>query len=80
MRTRAIFINTPHNPTGAVTDRKTLEAYTAVAEKHNLLLISDEAYEHVIFDGEKHTSIGSLPAAQQRNSSLGFCNKIICKD
>ena len=74
-RTRAIFINTPHNPTGAVVDRPTLEAIAAVAEKHNLLLVSDEAYEHVIFDGEKHTSIGSLPAAQGRTISLYSMSK-----
>jgi len=74
-RTRAIFINTPHNPTGAVADRKTLEAIAAVAEKHNLVLVSDEAYEHVIFDGEKHTSIGSLPAAQGRTITLYSMSK-----
>ncbi len=74
-RTRAIFINTPHNPTGAVADRSTLEAIAAVAEKHNLLLVSDEAYEHVIFDGEKHTSIGSLPPAQGRTISLYSMSK-----
>ncbi len=74
-RTRAIFINTPHNPTGAVADRKTLEGIASIAEKHNLLLVSDEAYEHVIFDGEKHTSIGSLPAAQGRTISLFSMSK-----
>lgn len=65
-RTRGIFINTPHNPTGAVASRATLEAIAALAEKHNLWIVSDEAYEHVIFDGHQHLSIGSLPAAQKR--------------
>lgn len=65
-RTRAIFVNTPHNPTGAVSSRATLEGIAALAEKHNLMLVSDEAYEHVIFDGQKHVSLGSLPAAQGR--------------
>jgi aspartate aminotransferase len=74
-RTRAIFANTPHNPTGAVADRETLEAIAAIAEKHNLLLVSDEAYEHVIFDGKKHTSLGSIPAAQGRTVSVFSMSK-----
>jgi aspartate aminotransferase len=74
-RTRAIFVNTPHNPTGAVAEKSTLEAIAAIAEKHNLMLISDEAYEHVIFDGRKHTSLGSLPAAQDRTVTLFSMSK-----
>jgi aspartate aminotransferase len=74
-RTRAIFVNTPHNPTGAVAKRETLEAIAALAEKHNLLLVSDEAYEHVIFDGEQHVSLGSLPAAQERTVSVFSMSK-----
>ncbi len=65
-RTRGIFINTPHNPTGAVADRETLEAIAALADQYNLWIVSDEAYEHVIFDGKQHLSIGSLPAARDR--------------
>ncbi|HUH98830.1 MAG TPA: pyridoxal phosphate-dependent aminotransferase [Anaerolineales bacterium] len=74
-KTRAIFVNTPHNPTGAVVHRATLEAIAALAEKHNLLLVSDEAYEHVIFDGQKHVSLGSLPAAQNRTISVFSLSK-----
>ena len=69
-RTRAIFVNTPHNPTGMVVRRGTLEEIAAIAEKHNLLLVSDEAYEHVIFDGEEHVSLGSLPAARGRTITV----------
>lgn len=65
-RTRGIFINTPHNPTGAVASRATMAAIAALAEQHNLWIVSDEAYEHVIFDGKQHVSIGALPAAQDR--------------
>lgn len=74
-RTRAIFVNTPHNPTGAVAQESTLEAIAAIAEKHNLTLVSDEAYEHVIFDGREHTSLGSLPAARDRTVSLFSMSK-----
>ncbi|MCI0553906.1 MAG: pyridoxal phosphate-dependent aminotransferase [Anaerolineae bacterium] len=74
-RTRAIFLNTPHNPTGAVTSPETLNAIAEIAEKHNLMLISDEAYEHVIYDGSRHVSIGSLPAAQNRTVSVFTMSK-----
>jgi aspartate aminotransferase len=74
-RTVAIVVNTPHNPTGAVLDRQTLIAILHVAERHNLKIISDEAYEHVIYDGLKHVSIGSLPGAEERVISLFSCSK-----
>jgi len=74
-QTRAIFLNSPHNPTGAVTSSETLNAIAEIAEKHNLLLVSDEAYEHVVYDGFKHVSIGSLPAAQNRTISVYTMSK-----
>jgi aspartate aminotransferase len=74
-RTRAIFVNTPHNPTGAVLRHQTVEAIAAIAEKHNLTLVSDEAYEHVIFDGEQHVSIGAFPAAQGRAITVHSLSK-----
>lgn len=58
-KTRVIFINTPHNPTGAVFTKKDLEEILDLAEKHDLYIVSDEAYEHVIY-GEKHYSIAGL--------------------
>lgn len=74
-RTRAIFINTPHNPTGAVLSRQRLQEIVALAEKYNLFLVSDEAYEHVLFDEETHTSIGSLPGAAERTFSVFSMSK-----
>ena len=74
-RTRAIFVNTPHNPVGAVASGDVLEAIAALAEKHDLVLISDEAYEHVLYDGMKHVSVGSLPAAQNRTISVYSMSK-----
>jgi aspartate aminotransferase len=68
--TRAIFVNTPQNPIGVVASRATLEAIARIAEKHNLLLVSDEAYEHVLYDGAEHVSLGSLPGAQDRTVSV----------
>jgi aspartate aminotransferase len=59
-RTRAIVINTPHNPTGLIVDREGLAAILQVAEKHGLWVISDEAYEHVLYDGHRHVSAASF--------------------
>lgn len=73
--TRAIFVNTPQNPIGVVADRGTLEAIADLAEKHDLYLVSDEAYEHVIFDGREHVSLGSLRAAQDRTISVYSLSK-----
>jgi aspartate aminotransferase len=74
-KTHAIFVNTPHNPTGAVASRETLSAIAVLAEQHDLTLISDEAYEHVIFDGQQHVSLGSLPGAQDRTISIFSLSK-----
>ena len=58
--TRAIFINTPHNPTGAVLDRSTLEALVAIARERDLWIVSDEAYEDVLYEPYSHTSVASI--------------------
>ena len=59
-RTRAIFVNTPHNPTGAVLSRATLQALLDIARANKLWIVSDEAYEDVLFEPATHVSIGSL--------------------
>ncbi len=59
-RTRAIIVNSPCNPTGATYDRATLEEIASVAVRHNLLVISDEIYEKILYDGAAHISIASL--------------------
>ena len=59
-RTKAIIVNSPCNPTGATYDRKTLEGIAAVALRHNLVIISDEIYEKVLYDGVEHISIATL--------------------
>jgi len=59
-RTRMLFINSPSNPTGAVYSRGELEAIVSVAMKHGLYLLSDEIYEHLVYDGVKPTCIASL--------------------
>ncbi|HEU4720719.1 MAG TPA: aminotransferase class I/II-fold pyridoxal phosphate-dependent enzyme [Gemmatimonadaceae bacterium] len=59
-RTTAIFLNTPQNPTGAVLSEQTLREIADIAKRHDLWLVSDEAYEDVIYEPHKHFSIGSL--------------------
>jgi aspartate aminotransferase len=69
-RTRAIYINSPHNPTGGVLHREDVEAIATLAERHDLWLLSDEAYEDVIFDGAEHVSPASLAGMYERTISL----------
>jgi aspartate aminotransferase len=64
-RTRAIYLNSPHNPTGGVLLREDLEAIAEIARRHDLTVVSDEAYEDVVFDGE-HVSIASLDGMYER--------------
>lgn len=59
-KTRALIINTPSNPTGTVFSRKSLEEIADFAVEHDLLVLSDEAYEKLVYDDAKHVSIGSL--------------------
>ncbi|MFQ5966496.1 MAG: pyridoxal phosphate-dependent aminotransferase [Acidimicrobiia bacterium] len=61
-KAKAVMINTPANPTGAVFDRRLIEAILEIAEKHDLYVVSDECYERIIFEGE-HTSPGALDPA-----------------
>lgn len=68
--TRAIYLNTPNNPTGVVLSRAHLEALAAVCVEHDLVVLSDEAYEHLVYDGAVHTSIASLPGMAERTLSL----------
>ena len=64
-KTRVIYINSPHNPTGGVLTRADVEAIADLARERDLWVISDEAYEDVLFQGE-HVSIGSLPGMYER--------------
>jgi aspartate/methionine/tyrosine aminotransferase len=64
--TKGLYLNTPNNPTGAVLTRGQLQAIADVALERNLWVVSDEAYEHLLYDGAKHVSIGSLPGMAER--------------
>jgi aspartate/methionine/tyrosine aminotransferase len=68
-RTRVLYVNSPNNPSGGVLTRADLERLAAIAQAHDLWVISDEAYEDVVFDGE-HVSIASLPGMYERTIPL----------
>ena len=65
-RTRMILVNTPHNPTGAVLTSDELQVIAGLAVEHDLIVVSDEVYEHLTYDGITHTSIASLPGMRER--------------
>jgi aspartate/methionine/tyrosine aminotransferase len=68
-RTRAIYLNSPNNPTGGVLTRGDLETIARLAERHDLWILSDEAYEDVVFRGE-HVSVASFPGLYERTIPL----------
>jgi aspartate aminotransferase len=69
-KTRAIYINSPHNPTGGVLTRSDVEAIAALVRERDLWLISDEAYEDVIYERAEHVSPASLPGMYPRTISV----------
>ncbi|MBM4421983.1 MAG: aminotransferase class I/II-fold pyridoxal phosphate-dependent enzyme [Chloroflexi bacterium] len=74
-RTRAIVVNTPHNPTGKVYSRAELEAIAALCQKWNAVAISDEVYEHIIFDGAQHHRLAQLPGMAERTVTISSQGK-----
>jgi aminotransferase len=74
-RTRAIFLGYPNNPTGAVLNREELAAIGAVAERHDLLVISDEIYEQLVYGDHRHTAFPSLPGMRERTVLISGFSK-----
>lgn len=75
-RTRAIMVNSPSNPTGAVLPRETLAGIAALAVRHGFWIVADEIYERLLYGGETHTSIASLsPEVAERTITVGGCSK-----
>jgi len=66
-KTKMIILNTPHNPTGAVLDKNDMEQLRAIVKNTNIFILSDEVYEHLIFDGKKHESILRYPDLYERS-------------
>lgn len=74
-RTKMIVLVTPNNPTGSVLHEGTLKGIADLAVKHNLIVLSDEIYEKLVYDGEKHISIASLPGMKERTVTLNGFSK-----
>lgn len=75
-RTKVIIINNPHNPLGTVYDESDMQQLTALATKHNLIVIADEVYEHLIYDGRKHISVLSIPELRERSFVVHSFGKV----
>jgi len=69
-KTKMIIINTPHNPTGTVLRTKDLEALESIVTDKNIIVLSDEVYEHLIYDGEEHQSVLRYPKLYQQSLAV----------
>lgn len=74
-RTKALFLGYPNNPTGAVLDRDELEKIAAVIERHDLMVVSDEIYERLVYGGHQHVPFSSLPGMRERTVLIGGFSK-----
>ncbi len=74
-KTKAIIINTPNNPTGKVFSRKELSFIANLCQQHDCLAVTDEIYEHIIYDGHEHVSIASLPGMADRTITINSISK-----
>ncbi len=74
-RTRLLLVNSPHNPTGAVLGRDELAAVAAVAVDHDLLVVTDEVYEHLTYDGVPHVPLATLPGMRDRTLTVSSGGK-----
>jgi aminotransferase len=74
-KTKAILINSPSNPLGSMLEKEDLEALAQVAEGHNLIVLSDEVYEKIIYDGSSHFSIAQVPGMKERTIIINSFSK-----
>ena len=74
-KTRAIVVNSPHNPSGYVWSHEDVDNLASLVTQHGLFVISDEVYEHILFDGKSHISLGSNAALRERTFVCGSFGK-----
>ncbi len=74
-RTRFILLNSPHNPTGTVLTREELQSVADLAIEHDLVVITDEVYEHLVYDGREHVPLATLPEMFDRTLTLSSAGK-----
>jgi N-succinyldiaminopimelate aminotransferase len=74
-RTRMLLLNSPHNPTGKVFTRSELELIAALCLEHDLIAVTDEVYEHLIYDGAQHIPLATLPGMAERTLTISSAGK-----
>ncbi|MZF83601.1 pyridoxal phosphate-dependent aminotransferase [Streptomyces sp. SID5643] len=74
-RTRLLLINTPHNPTGTVLTREELAAIAELAVERDLLVVTDEVYEHLVFDDAEHVPLATFPGMRERTVTISSSGK-----
>jgi N-succinyldiaminopimelate aminotransferase len=74
-RTRAILVNSPHNPTGTMFTESELAEIARIAIEHDLLVLTDEVYEHLVFDGQRYHPLAALPGMAERTLSISSAGK-----
>ncbi|WP_210509168.1 pyridoxal phosphate-dependent aminotransferase [Naasia sp. SYSU D00057] len=74
-RTRLILVNDPHNPTGSVLGAEIRDLLVELAEQHDAVLVTDEVYEHLVYGGERHVPLATLPGARERTVSISSGGK-----
>ncbi|GAA2724000.1 MULTISPECIES: aminotransferase class I/II-fold pyridoxal phosphate-dependent enzyme [Streptomyces] len=74
-RTRVLVLNTPHNPTGKVFTAAELETIAQVCQEHDLVVVTDEVYEHLVYDGGEHRTIAALPGMRERTITVSSAGK-----
>ena len=74
-KTKMIIINNPHNPTGAVLNENDLKELSKIVKGSNIIILSDEVYQHIIYDGQKHCSVADYPELRSRSIVVGSFGK-----
>jgi methionine aminotransferase len=74
-KTRMIIVNTPHNPTGAIWSKQDWQQLIQLIQNHNIVVLSDEVYEHLVYDGQQHYSALSFPELRERCFVVGSFGK-----
>nr|WP_229844574.1 aminotransferase class I/II-fold pyridoxal phosphate-dependent enzyme [Streptomyces cinnamoneus] len=74
-RTRVLLLNTPHNPTGKVFDEAELAVIAGICREHDLTVVTDEVYEHLVYDGAVHRTIAALPGMRERTLTISSAGK-----
>jgi N-succinyldiaminopimelate aminotransferase len=74
-RTKALLLNSPHNPSGTVYTRAEMEEVARLCQEHDLIAITDEVYEHLVFDGREHVTLSALPGMAERTLAISSAGK-----